>query len=105
MMSLRKKILGFSSLLALTILLIVAVDSLPKRGLPDAPAHQVINAAGNPGAGAYFIRSAYTDAATPNMVTVVLGDYRSFDTLGEVVVVFAAAIACYLILRKREENE
>ncbi|MCC5788086.1 MAG: hypothetical protein JJT75_00485 [Opitutales bacterium] len=104
-MSKGKKILGFLSLLSLTILLLVAVDSLPKRGLPDAPAHQVINAAGNTGAGAYFIQSAYEDAATPNMVTVVLGDYRSFDTLGEVVVVFAAAIACYLILRRREDEE
>jgi multicomponent Na+:H+ antiporter subunit B len=35
-------------------------------------------------------------------VTVVLGDYRSFDTLGDTVVVLTAGVACILILRRRE---
>jgi multicomponent Na+:H+ antiporter subunit B len=34
-------------------------------------------------------------------VTVVLADYRGFDTLGETIVVFAAGLACFLILRRR----
>ena len=92
------------SLVALTILLLVATTTLPERGDPHAPMHREVSAAGKPGAGAYVIANAYTDSATPNMVTVVLGDYRSFDTLGEVFVVFAAAVACFLILRRKEET-
>lgn len=34
----------------------------------------------------------------PNMVTSVLASYRGFDTLGEVVVVFAAGIAVLMLL-------
>ena len=97
------RIFAALSLVALTVLLLYGTSSLPDRGDPHAPIHEEINKAGNPGPGAYFIQNAYYDAATPNMVTVVLGDYRSFDTLGEVLVVFAAAIACFLVLRRKEE--
>jgi multisubunit Na+/H+ antiporter MnhB subunit len=85
-------------------LMIFATLHLPERGNPDAPMHREENLVGNPVAGAYFIRYAYRDAATPNMVTVVLADYRSVDTLGEVIVVFTAGIACCLILRRRREG-
>ena len=34
----------------------------------------------------------------PNIVTAVLASYRGFDTLGEVVVVFAAGVAVILLL-------
>lgn len=47
----------------------------------------------------YFIEHAYSDAHTPNIVTVMIADYRSFDTLGEGIVVFSAAFACFLLLR------
>lgn len=56
-------------------------------------------------AGHYYIENAYKDAHTPNMVTVVLGDYRSIDTLGEQVVIFTAGMICFLLLRKREDKE
>jgi multicomponent Na+:H+ antiporter subunit B len=36
------------------------------------------------------------------MVTVILADYRGFDTLGEEVVIFTAGIICFLLLRKRK---
>ena len=42
----------------------------------------------------------------PNMVTAVLADYRAFDTLGEVIVIFTGAVAVLLILRSgREEDD
>ena len=42
----------------------------------------------------------------PNMVTAVLADYRAFDTLGEVTVIFTGAVAVLLILRSgREEDD
>lgn len=81
-------------------LLVYAAINLPPFGSPHAPAHRPESPAGSPAAGAYYIEHAYGDAATPNMVTVILADYRSWDTLGEVVVVFAAGLACYFILRR-----
>lgn len=95
------KILNTILLGAFTVLLIYTTFHLPARGKPDAPMHAEASATGAEAAGAYYVKNAYLDAATPNMVTVVLGDYRSFDTLGEVLVVLTAGMACYLILRGR----
>ena len=52
-------------------------------------------------AGSYYISHAYEHAKTPNMVTVVLADYRSVDTLGEQVVIYTAGLITLLILRRR----
>ncbi len=79
-------------------LLVYASLGLPGRGEADAPLHREQSIAGTPVAGTYYIRKAYFDAATPNMVTVVLADYRGFDTLGETLVVLTAGIACLLIV-------
>ncbi len=90
-----------------------ATVDLPTRGDADSVMNQEVNDNGNPVAGNYYIQSAYKDAKTPNIVTVVLGDYRSIDTLGEQIVVFTAGLILVLILsghrkeRKvsnREEN-
>jgi multicomponent Na+:H+ antiporter subunit B len=88
-------------LAGLLALLVVAAFALPERGSPEAPLHAQRSAAGSAVAGTHYIQNAYRDAHTPNMVTVVLADYRSFDTLGEVIVVFAAGMACYFILRRQ----
>lgn len=82
-------------------LLLIAATGLPPRGGLDAPAQLQVNPAGTPVAGAYYIQNAYKDAKTPNMVTVILADYRGFDTLGETLVVFTGAIAVFFILRRR----
>jgi multicomponent Na+:H+ antiporter subunit B len=75
---------------------------LPARGDPHAPMHREISAAGSPVAGNYYVRMAYEDTHTDNMVTVVLADYRAFDTLGETIVVFTAGIGVFLILARRK---
>ena len=45
----------------------------------------------------------------PNVVTTVLASYRGYDTLGETVVIFTAAIGVLAILRgprrRRDERE
>ncbi len=51
-----------------------------------------------------FVERCYEETATPNVVTAILGDYRSFDTMLETLVVFIAALACFLILREPREN-
>ncbi len=82
------------------VLLLYAASGLPSRGDPQAPSHREQSLAGSRGAAAHYIRNAERDAAAPNIVTVVLADYRGFDTLGETVVVFTAGLVCYLILRR-----
>jgi multicomponent Na+:H+ antiporter subunit B len=84
-----------------TGVLIYATCWLPPRGSVDAPLHREVSPAGTRVAGDHYIRNAYEDAATPNMVTVTLADYRGFDTLGETLVVLTAGMACWLILRRR----
>ncbi|MBM4044543.1 MAG: hypothetical protein FJ279_05460 [Planctomycetes bacterium] len=81
------------------VLVILAVNELPPRGEPQAPASRSVSAAGSPVAATYYILNALKDADTPNMVTVVLADYRGYDTLGELTVIFCAGLAVLLLLR------
>lgn len=81
-------------LFAFAFLLLYAGSDLPAMGVPDAPA--------SVGVAATYVENAKSDTATPNVVTAVLADYRGFDTLGEITVVFTAALSCLLILRGRE---
>lgn len=45
-----------------------------------------------------YVGRAVEDSETPNVVTAVLADYRSLDTLGETLVVFTAAMAVAVVL-------
>ena len=99
------KWLKLVALIAFAGCLIYGSTGLPLRGDQTAPPNQSNSASGSISAGNYFIRSAYKDAKTPNMVTVVLGDYRSLDTLGEQVVVFTAGLVCLLVLGQRRDDE
>ena len=90
--------------IATGFLLSVAVADLPAFGDPDAPIHNHV--------APDFIVGSATDIGVPNVVTSVLASYRGYDTLGEVVVVFTAAIAVLLIIggytrtqRRKDEIE
>ncbi|HLA04887.1 MAG TPA: hydrogen gas-evolving membrane-bound hydrogenase subunit E [Syntrophales bacterium] len=95
------KIVNYLLLITFVALLIYASSGLPNRGDVDATMHREKSPAGSPGASSYYIRNAYKDANTPNMVTVILADYRGYDTLGEETVILTAGLICYLILRKK----
>jgi multicomponent Na+:H+ antiporter subunit B len=41
------------------------------------------------------------ETGVPNMVTHGLADYRSYDTLGEAIVIFTAGVSVILLLRRR----
>lgn len=86
------------------MLLYAAID-LPQRGNPENQMNQPKSITNTDVAGHYYIEQAYEDAHTPNMVTVVLGDYRSMDTLGEQVVIYTAGMICFLLLRRRRSEE
>ena len=74
-------------------LMIYATIDLPDRGDPDAPASTHVSP--------YYIERSVEDTENPNVITAVLADYRGYDTLGETIVIFAAGLACVLILMKR----
>lgn len=94
--------LRFLLLIIFGSLLIYGSQGLPNRGDVESPANRNFSASGSVNAASYHIQNARKDAAAPNMVTVILADYRGFDTLGEAIVVFTAGIICYLLLRKRK---
>ncbi len=97
------KVFNYILLAVFAGLLLYASFDLPPRGSEDAPIHRDVSPTGGAVAGSQYIQNAYPDAATPNIVTVVLADYRGFDTFGEVLVVFSAGMACLLILRRRND--
>jgi multicomponent Na+:H+ antiporter subunit B len=69
---------------------------LPVFGAGDTPANTHV--------GMDYVERAYEDMHIPNVVTAVLASYRGFDTLGEVVVVFTAAIGVLMLLRRDERD-
>lgn len=90
---------GGHNLIALVVvlitgaLLVYATFDLPEFGAADNPAQVHV--------GPFYIENTYSDMGIPNMVAAVLASYRSIDTMGEVFVVFAAALAVYALLSVR----
>jgi multicomponent Na+:H+ antiporter subunit B len=76
----------------LGILLLYAAEDLPEFGDPGSPASVHISPT--------YLEQSYQDNHTPNVVTSVLMDYRSLDTMVETVVIFSSGIACALLLRR-----
>lgn len=84
--------LMFPALLALGVgaMLVYAALDLPDFGDPASPANAYV--------GRAYLEQAGDDTGVPNVVTAVLASYRGFDTLGEAVVIFAAAIGVAIML-------
>jgi len=99
------KAVNYAVLVLFGAVLILAGLSLPDRGDPYAPLNRDKSAAGTPNAPSYYIRNPERDADTPNMVTVILADYRGFDTMGEETVILTAGLICFLILRRERTKE
>ena len=84
-------------LLALAALLIYAESDLPDRGDPAAPASVHVSPE--------YLKRSEPEVGMPNVVTAVLADFRSYDTLGEVVVILTAGLAVMLILFYRRTDD
>lgn len=94
------KLLKVTILILFAAVLLYASSDLPYRGDPDNLMHQEISITGTPVIGSYAIQESYKETRTPNMVTVILGDYRSIDTFGEQIVIYTAGIITLLLLRR-----
>ena len=56
----------------------------------------------NPAVAREYIRQStdtHHGVGMPNIVTSVLGDYRGYDTMGETIVIFTAALCVLMLLR------
>lgn len=95
---------NFVILAGFLILMMYASIGLPSRGDPAAIINMEVSPAASPGASSFYIKNSYRDASTLNMVTVILADYRSYDTLGEETVILTAGLCCFLILRDRKKR-
>lgn len=67
--------------------------ALPPFGIAEAPIHVHTTPR--------YIELSKEHLMPPNMVSAVLADFRSFDTLGETTVIFTAGIGILLLLRGR----
>ena len=74
------------------LLLLYGAADLPAFGDPGSPASTHISPE--------YLENSVRQTGTPNVVTAILMDYRSLDTLVETIVIFTAGIACALLLRK-----
>ena len=79
--------------------LVYGTLDMPHYGDPDAPVHN-------------YPRPSYVERVQqgseihmPNVVTAVLASYRGYDTLGETVVVFIAAVGVLLLLGGRRRTK
>ena len=85
-------------------LLIYGVSDFPDWGSANSPANGGVEGASASISKAY-IEHTQTLTHVPNMVTAVLADYRGYDTMFETVVIFAAGLAIFAILRVLKEGE
>ena len=69
---------------------VYATFDKPALGDPNAPVHQHV--------APWYLSETPRLIDIPNVVTAVLGSFRAYDTLGEVFVVFAAAIGVLFVL-------
>ncbi len=70
--------------------LIYGTADMPPFGDPANPAQTHV--------APRYLEQSYDEIGIPNVVTSVLASYRGYDTLGEVAVVFTAAIGVFLLL-------
>ncbi|WP_448567384.1 DUF4040 domain-containing protein [Thalassotalea ganghwensis] len=77
--------------------LIYGTLDMPPFGSPDNPIHEHV--------APRYIEESPKEVGLPNMVTSVLASYRGFDTLGETVVVFSAAIGVLALLGIRRSDK
>lgn len=90
-------VIRWIAIIAVAGLLLYGGLFLPPIGEASAPANLHVSPR--------YIERAQEEMATPNIVTAVLADYRSFDTLGETVVILTAALGCFLIMFRDDYAE
>lgn len=83
------------------IVLVYGTLDMPEFGSANSPAQTHV--------AADYLERTPKDTGVPNVVTAILASYRGYDTFGETVVVFTAAVGVLILIgglaRRREEEE
>ena len=77
--------------------LIYAAFDMPAFGAADAPVNLHV--------APRYLNESFGEVGLPNVVTSVLASYRGYDTLGEVTVIFTAAVAVMMLLGGRKGDD
>jgi multicomponent Na+:H+ antiporter subunit B len=85
------KLLAFFATLLTGAILLYGTGEFPAWGDPESPANAHVSVG--------YIEEAVKTTHTPNLVTAVLGDYRGYDTMFELVVIYCAGMAVIGVLR------
>ena len=85
----------FFLMLFLTMCLSYFMYELPNFSDHEAPIHQHV--------APYYMENTEKVIGIPNVVTAILASFRGYDTFGETVVVFTAALCITLILKKEND--
>lgn len=94
------KFLGLVIAFITGVFLVYAAVDFPDWADPESPASTYVSP--------HYIEKTMEETSVPNIVTAVLADYRTFDTMFEATVIFSAAVVCFFVLRtflKKEERE
>lgn len=73
-------------------------------GMADFPMWGDPGSLPNTHVSSYYIENAVRETRVPNLVTAVLGDYRGYDTMFELVVVYCAGVSVVSILKQKGDN-
>ena len=80
-----RKSLTTAVVFGLLVLLALMVAEMPPYGDANAPAHQ--------GIMQKYLSDSARDTGAMNTIAAIIIDYRAYDTLGEVTVLFVAVVA------------
>ena len=86
----KRRLLPLGVVLVTGACLIYGTLDMPHFGEADNPVQQHV--------APRYLQQSSEEIGIPNVVTSVLASYRGYDTLGEVTVVFTAAIGVLLLL-------
>ncbi|WHH58774.1 hydrogen gas-evolving membrane-bound hydrogenase subunit E [Petroclostridium sp. X23] len=91
-----KKILAVLLTGILIGVLLIGVYDLPAFGKPDHPANNYV--------AQRYVQKGVEETGALNIVTGIILDYRAFDTFGESIVLFTAAVVVLTVLKKEDER-
>ncbi|HNU79859.1 MAG TPA: hypothetical protein PLS45_07570 [Bacillota bacterium] len=91
-----KKILSVTLTIVFIGILLFALSECPEFGNISNPANNYVSHR--------YIDQCVKDTGAINIITGIILDYRAFDTFGESIVLFAAAISVIVVLNKSREQ-
>lgn len=91
-----KKVLALLFVAALALLLLYLVTKMPPLGDPDSPARQ--------GAATEYLQRSEQDTGARDVVTAVNINYRGYDTMGKVAIIYCALAGVLAVLGRERRG-